>query len=267
MIKKVSLFAILLFIVSTGQSAAGFDHTHGAFDTLLKKHVVLTDNGHASLVNYTALMSDKAALSDYMSLLSKVEKETFDGWDKDKQLAFLINAYNGFTLELILTRYPNLKSIRDISNPWKKKFIQLLGEKRHLDGIEHGMIRKISVYDEPRIHVALVCAAVSCPALRNEAYTYDKLDDQLEDSLIHFFAHPERNQYNASKDTMRISKIFKWYKVDFESGYSDFTSIKDTLAKYAHIFTDDAKLQERVKTKRFKIKFLDYNWDLNDYKE
>ena len=159
---------------------AQFDHQHKAWSELLKKHVVVIDGGKASQVRYAALARDREALKAYLASLSKVSAAEFRDWSKEQQLAFLINAYNAHMVELILTRYPNINSVWDFgkifNNPFRQRFIRLLGRDMHLDDIEHGMIRAKGVYDDPRIHFAVSCASIGCPMLRDEAYVADRLD-------------------------------------------------------------------------------------------
>ncbi|MGE3388198.1 MAG: DUF547 domain-containing protein, partial [Bdellovibrionales bacterium] len=167
------LFSVLfaaLHVAPRARSAAEFDHSHKIWTLLLQKSV--TVKGHASVVNYKILKSDPTELHAYLRTLESVSQGEFGKFSNNEKLAFLINAYNAFTIKLILGRYP-AKSIKhagewSLSNPtaspWKTKFFTLLGERRHLDNIEHDMIRKS--FNEPRIHFAVVCASVGCPALR-----------------------------------------------------------------------------------------------------
>ena len=130
-------------------------------------------------MNYKALAEDRAALTAYLQSLSAVTPAQYASWSKPEQYAFLANAYNAFTIEKILTRYPDLKSIRDfgtvIGNPWKDRFFTLLGKPQHLDGIEHETMRAPGVFDDPRVHVAVNCASVGCPMLGNRALSPKKL--------------------------------------------------------------------------------------------
>ena len=141
-------------------------------------------------------------------------------------MAFLINAYNAFTVEKILTRYPDIKSIRDFGkvfgNPWKDKFFTLLGQECTLDGIEHEMLRKHGAYDEPRVHFAVNCASIGCPMLREEAYVAERLDAQLEEQAERFLSDRTRNRYSAQTGALEVSKIFDWFKEDWTSGYRGF---------------------------------------------
>ncbi len=131
-------------------------------------------------------------------------------------MAFLINAYNAATVQKVLTRYPDIRSIWDFGkifgNPFKDEFIPLLGAKRSLDWIEHDTLRKR--YREPRLHFALNCASVGCPMLREEAYVASRLENQLEDQARRFLSDRSRNRYRDGK--LEVSKIFDWFKDDFE---------------------------------------------------
>ena len=122
-------------------ACADFDHKHAAWSGLLGKYVVLINDGTASQVRYAAMAPDRLALKGYLANLSAVSESEFKSWDQPRQMAFLINAYNAFTVEKILTRYPNLKSIRDFGNvigdPWKDRFFKLFGRDAYLNQIEH----------------------------------------------------------------------------------------------------------------------------------
>ena len=194
----------------------------------------------------------------------------FDAWAKPQQQAFLINAYNAFTIEKILTRYPDIKSIRDFGsvfgNPWKDKFFTLFGQPAYLDLIEHETLRKDGVYDDPRVHVSVVCASIGCPMLRSEAFTADKVDAQMEDGMKRFLSDRTRNRYNPQTKKLEISKIFDWYGKDFEKGHKGYTSVKGTMAKYADLLADKPEDRALVRGEKADVAFLDYDWSLNDAK-
>jgi len=250
--------------------AAAFDHTYAAWDALLKQHVRYAGDGHASRVDYAGLQRDAAKLSAILDADQKVTRAEFDGWSKPQQEAFLINAYNGFTIRKILTRYPDIRSIRDFGtvfgNPWKDKFFTLFGAPATLDMVEHEMLRKPGAYDEPRIHFAVVCASIGCPMLRSEAFTADKLDAQLEDGIRRFLSDRSRNRYDAARGKLEVSKIFDWYGADFEKGNRGFTSLKATFAKYADLLADRPEDRAAIQAERADVAFLDYDWSLNDAK-
>jgi hypothetical protein len=260
--------ALAFAVIAASLPAAAFDHTHKAWDELLKRHVTYVQGGNASRVDYAGLMKDRAQLKAILAEDSKVTRGEFDGWAKPQQQAFLINAYNGFTLEKILTRYPDIKSIRDFGtvfgNPWKDKFFTLFGQPAYLDLIEHETLRKEGVYDEPRVHVAVVCASIGCPMLRNEAFTADKLEAQLEDAMRRFMSDRTRNRYNPQTKKLEVSKIFDWYGKDFEHGWKGFKSVKGTFARYADQLADKPEDRAVVKAEQADVTFLDYDWGLND---
>jgi len=213
-----------------------------------------------------AFKRDRAALKTYLDAVSAASSTEFKTWSKSDQLAFLINAYNAFTVELILTRYPDIESIQDfgkfINNPWKKKFFNLFGRPATLDEVEHSMIRAEGVYDDPRIHMAVNCASIGCPALRNEAFVGTRLEEQLEDGAKRFLADRTRNRFSGNR--LEVSKIFDWYGKDFEKGFRGAKSLNAFLALYAPQLSDRTEEQQRIREGNPKIKFLDYDWALND---
>ncbi len=226
-------------------NAAPVDHS--GWDKLLKKHV--NDKG---FVNYTAFKKDYDELKKYLDMLSVSAPN--NKWSKDEQLAYWINAYNAFTIQLILDHYPGISSIKDIgskikipfvSDAWTVKFITIGGKKMDLNDIEHGIIRK--KFDEPRIHFALVCAAKSCPQLRNEAFVAERLDKQLDEQGRDFMNDKFKN--NVIKNKAEISKIMDWYGGDFTKKMP----LVDWINKYASVKID----------KNTPISYLDYDWDLN----
>jgi len=248
--------------------ALAFDHSHAAWDVLLKEHVAWLPGGHASQVSYAGFQQDRAALKAYLDSLSAVSRKELAGWGRNQRLAFLINAYNAFTVELILTRYPDLKSIQDLGSlirpPWKKKFFTLLHEPRHLDEIEHDMIRAKGAYDDPRIHMAVNCASIGCPALRPEAFVAERLDSQLDDQVLRFLSDRTRNRYNPERRVLEVSKIFDWYEGDFEQGYRGIDSPETFFARYAVQLAERPEDQQPIRAKSVKIRYLEYDWALND---
>lgn len=219
---------------------------HGEWDALVKKHV--SKNG---MVDYQGFLKDKKQLQVYLDKLS-ANKPT-SKWSKNEKMAFWINAYNAFTVKLILDNYP-IKSIKDIkrgipfvNSVWDIAFIPMGKEKIDLNYIEHTILRK--EFKDPRIHAAINCASFSCPLLRNEAYYASRLDEQLNDAMRRFVNDPQRNQLD--KSNIKISKIFSWFAGDFKVNGS---SVVDYLNKYA---------KKRVQSNA-KIDFLEYQWELND---
>lgn len=261
-----TLLALAALAFSTASFA--FDHQHAAWDAFLHAHVRYVENGNASRVDYAAASRDRAALRSVLETYEKVPRAEFDRWTKPQQEAFLINAYNAFTIEKVLRRYPELRSIKDygsvFGNPWKDKLFTLLGEPSSLDRIEHGMLRKEGVYDDPRIHAAVVCASIGCPMLRAEAYRADELEAQLEDAFRRFLSDRSRNRYDAGSRTLQVSRIFDWYGKDFEKGHKGFVSLPQTFARYAEVLSDDPEGRALIKAEGVPVTYLEYDWSLND---
>lgn len=248
--------------------AQTFDHSHSAWSGLLRKHVVLLDEGRASQLRYSAMAKDRPALKSYLATLSAVTQAQFDGFEKAQQMAFLINAYNAFTVELVLTQYPRLSSIKDLGSlfksPWKLEFVSLLGSTMSLDGIEHEVLRARGRFDDPRVHFAVNCASVGCPALREEAFVADRLEEQLLEQTRRFMSDRSRNRWNEKKQALEISKIFDWYGEDFRLGHKGIASLAAFCARYADLLADTPAHRERIRSQAVDVSYLAYDWTLND---
>ncbi|MCK7595108.1 DUF547 domain-containing protein [Pseudomarimonas salicorniae] len=256
--------ALLLLLAAPLLQAApqaGFDHGHGAWSGLLERHVSWRPDGHASVVDYAGFESDRSALKAYLKALSAVPDETFQGFGRDEQLAFLINAYNAFTVELVLGGWPEIESIKDLGSlfrsPWRQRFFDLLGQRRHLDEIEHELIRGNPRLADPRIHFAVNCASIGCPALRPEAYVGTRLDAQLDDQTRRFLQDRSRN--GIEDGALRVSPIFDWYEEDF--GASD--APWDFLVRHAAWLADTPAEAARIRARQPRLRFGDYDWSLN----
>lgn len=211
---------------------------HDLWNSLLQKHV--SEQGN---VNYKGFKSDKTEFYAYLNSLSKTPPE--DSWSKDETLAYWMNVYNAFTIKLILDNYP-LNSIKDINGPWDHRFIKIGNKWYTLNDVEHKIIRKMN---EPRIHFALVCAAVSCPKLYNKAFTAKDLETDLVLLTKSFLNNSSKNE--LSENSMKLSRIFKWYGGDFKTNGN---SLIDFLNQYSNITISD----------KAKKSYKDYNWDLNE---
>lgn len=210
-------------------------HDHSVFNELLSKYV-----GVNGFVNYKGLKNEESKLDSYLNSLT--ENYIKSSWSRNEKLAYWINAYNAYTLKLILKNYP-LSSITDIDNgnPWDTKWINLGGKNLSLNNIENDIIRP--TFNEPRIHFAVNCAAKSCPPLMNSAFVASKLDSQLESQTQKFLNNSNYNMITSSK--VSVSKIFEWYKGDFGD-----------LSTFINRYTKED-------TKNAKIAFNEYNWALN----
>jgi hypothetical protein len=225
-------------------TATPFDHS--ALDSLLGKHV--DDDGW---VDYDGLNADAARLDAY---LESVAAAPFDDMSRDEKLALLINAYNAATLRLILDFHP-VKSIKDIpaAKRWADRRWNVGGMTLSLNQVEHEQIRP--KFKEPRIHFALVCAAVGCPKLRNEAYDAARLDAQLDDQMLYAHSHDRWLRFDADRGVVRLTKLYDWYG-------GDFTQSGGTIQAYAARYTP--ALKEALDAGRsVKTRWLDYDWALN----
>jgi hypothetical protein len=258
-----TLLALVLALLVQGAAWAQPDAGQAAWDALLKTHVRWLPDNKQSRVDYAGFAKDRVELKKVLDAFSAVPRAEFDAWTPPQRMAFLINAYNAFTVELILSKYPDLKSIKDlgsfVQSAWKKKFFKLLGEERHLDWIEHEQLRPN--YADPRVHAAVNCASIGCPALRNEAFAAPKLDAQLDDGMQRFMGDRTRNRFKGG--TLEVSAIFKWFREDFERGHKGIAKLDDLFARYAAQLSDDAGDQARIKAGGLPVTFLDYDWTLN----
>lgn len=256
---------LLAFITLTVSSSAWAAHDHSSWDNLLKRNVVSIGGGASTAVSYGKFQKDRAQLKTYLNSLSSISQRQFNGWSKNDQLAFLINAYNAWTVELILTKYPDLKSIKDlgsiIRSPWKKSFIPLFGRTVSLDNIEHDIIRGSGKYNEPRIHFAVNCASIGCPALARSAYRGDTLSVQLNTATKAFLQDRSRNRLRGSE--LQVSSIFKWYRGDFGKGWRGAQNLNQFLAIYANALGLTKGQQAQLKQGKIKVSFLSYDWKLN----
>ena len=219
--------------------------SHEIWDELLQKHIV------DGKVNYKEFAADKVRFDEYLNLLN-THHPNDKNWSKNEQLAYWINAYNAYTVELIVDNYP-VESIKDIkkglpflNSVWDIEFIEIEGNTYDLNHIEHEILRKD--FDEPRIHFAIVCASISCPNLWNKAFTADQIDAQLTTQARAFINDKTKN--NISPNDAQLSKIFSWFK-------SDFTK-KTTLLDYLNQYSDTQISPDA------KVSYLSYDWGLNE---
>lgn len=260
---KHLILSALLLVAAFPIQAENFDHS--GWNGLLNKHIVPLNRGTSTEVDYAGFARDRFQLKAYLGSLEAVSQSTFDRWSQADQLAFLINAYNAWTIELILSKYPSLDSIKELGSwlesPWERRFVPLLGAMRTLDEIEHELIRGDDGYREPRIHFAVNCASIGCPALSAEAYTGDQLERQLEEATRSFLRDRSRNRLNG--DTLNVSKIFKWYRDDFERGWGGYRTLEQFFVAYSAALELSERDKKRLNGGEIDIEFLDYDWKLN----
>ena len=237
--KKVTGTVVLLLMslfLFAGVSEPKIDHT--PWDQLLQKHV--SSNGN---VNYEGFKSDIDRLNNYLVSISKIKPNT--DWSRNETMAYWINAYNAYTIKLMLNNYP-LKSIMDINGgkAWDLKFVEIEGEKYSLNNIEHDILR--AKYFDSRIHFAVNCASISCPKLSNTAYFAEGLDQKLENAAKEFINNSAQNTISSNKAS--VSKLFDWYKDDFTKN----GTVKEYINKYS-----------TTKLTTDKISYKEYNWNIN----
>ena len=249
-------------VTSAASASGNGDPLHHGWDLLLRRHVAWSPGGESSTVHYRGFMADRAELRKVLDGYAAVPRTQYDAMRRDERLAFLVNLYNAWTIELVLTRYPELKSIKDLGtllqSPWKRRFVKLFGEEVHLDHVEHELVRAPGMFDEPRIHFAVNCASIGCPALRPEAYVGARLDAQLDDQTRRFLRDRTRNRYEAAGSVMRISKLFDWYASDFNDA-----TVFDFLTRYADDLTDDPTAERKLRIGAIDLEYSEYDWRLN----
>lgn len=192
--------------------------------------------------NYKGFIKNKALFETYLTALS--ENTPLGNWSKEDKLAYWMNAYNAFTIKLIIDNYPT-KSIKDIKNAWDARFFKLGKKWYNLSDIEHKILRKMN---DPRIHFGINCASYSCPPLLNKAFTATSVNDDLE-YLAHQFIN-DKNRNTISENSIQISRIFQWFSKDFKT--------EDTLIDYLNKYSDIT-----IKNSA-QIRYKKYDWNLNE---
>ena len=239
----VQLFLVWFSLFTAAQAAPVVDHS--LFAQLLSRYV------HNGWVDYVGFKTDEAILDRYLQELASVAPGSLE---RPEAMAFYINLYNAWTIKLILTRYPELKSIKDLGSlfrsPWKKKIVRLNGQTVTLDHIEHDILRP--KFKDPRVHFAINCASKSCPPLAPFPYTGERLDEQLDTAVRAFINNPASNYLGGN--TLHVSRIFKWFGEDFHHDVIGF------FRKYA---MGDFKKRLDEKNGKLSVIYLDYDWSLN----
>jgi len=229
-----------------------FDHSR--FDALLAEHV----RYDAGRVDYAGLKKDADALDAYLQKLAGADLSSLD---RPELEALLIDAYNAFTLHLILEHYPHLASIRDLDDPWGTRRYDLGGTKVSLDDVEHGLLRPI--FRDPRIHFAVNCASIGCPKLAPHAYVGGKVGEQLDAAARSTLSDP-RYARLTDDGTLQLTRVMSWYGDDFTN--PKFSPRADTIPGFVAKFTDDPHIKARVDGHpgEVPVEFMSYDWRLND---
>ncbi len=230
------------------------------------------------MVDYCGLKADDGRLRAFTDSVARLDPGVFAAWSEQDKIAFWLNAYNGFTLKTITANYPikssfaaSLRfpknSIRQIKGVWDKLTFPVMGDKMTLEKIEHGTLRV--QFNEPRIHMALVCAAIGCPPLRNEPYVGARLADQLDDQTRRFLRNPTKFRIDRAGERVYISPIFEWFGKDFvktygtDKGFAGHSADERAVLNYISNYVGEND-RRFLTTAKYRITYLDYNWSLNE---
>lgn len=271
-VRQYQIAAAVVFL-SLALPAAGAEFSYGDYAAVLAEYV--DDEG---LVDYARLSENQTELVAFERTLAELEVDTYHRWSESEKIAFWINAYNALTLRLIIDHYPidssilrsvvfPKNSIMQIPGAWKKYTFEVMGERRTLDAIEHEILR--DGFDEPRIHMALVCAALSCPILRNEPYEAQRLNDQLNDQARSFLSDDRKFRIDRDNDVVRLSEIFDWFGKDFIGRYGTGDppgrrgEETQAVLNFIRDYVNDADAAYLAKD-NYKVKYLKYDWTLNE---
>ncbi|MCG5060860.1 MAG: DUF547 domain-containing protein [Limnoraphis sp. WC205] len=220
------------------------------------------ENGN---VNYKALKENRQNLDKFNASLATLSPQSFENWTEKEKIAFWINAYNSLTLLAIIENYPT-KSIRDIPGVWTKLQFNVMGKEVTLDEIEHKILRV--QFNEPRIHMGLVCASIGCPLLLQEPYTGDKLDEQLDEQTRKFIALNQNLKIDKQNNLVYLSSIFKWFGEDFIPSFNAQEKFMGSdkeraVLNFLSQYLNESE-QKYLINGKYQIKYLDYDWSLND---
>ena len=254
--KKLLAIWIILFGISSAQNSVD----HSVFTEILQKY---SFNG---LLDYDGLTKEKK-LDFYLDKLSNVNPD--DLISDSEKIAFWINVYNAFTIKVIVNNYP-VESINDLhtggrilghifsTTIWDDDFININEKELSLNDVEHEILRKD--FKEPRIHFGIVCASISCPNIRNEAFTSERLNFQLEQEAIKFFNDDTKNKFDRNNQEAYLSKILDWFSEDF--GEND-----EEILLYVAKFLDEDLASDIIQNVGdWSVDYLDYDWGLNEHK-
>lgn len=237
--------------IESGLSSGDAEFDHSAFHELLQEVV----DYEAGRVDYRSLNEQRVKLDSY---LTSIAQANLTELNRDEQLALFINAYNGYTLKLILENYP-VESIKNIDNPWGTKRYKVAGHELSLDNIEHNIIRPI--YLDERIHFAVNCAAIGCPALADFAFVGPRIDEQLDE--VSKRAMSNERYARVKGQTLYLTKILDWYGSDFTD--DAYQGARKTVAQWvAQHSTPQIKKVVDAANGDPNVSFVDYDWRLND---
>lgn len=269
----IGLLVLLLGLGAATLPAHADEFDSGEYAAVLSRFV--DDRG---MVDYRGLITERELLDSFVDALAFLSPSTYDGLSEAEKIAFLINAYNGLTLRAVIDHYPIEpsgvsglvfpdNSIRQIQGVWDEITFSVMEESWTLDRIEHDTLRVD--FDEPRIHLALVCAAMGCPPLRTEPYTGDRLDSQLDDQANIFLSNPQKFTIDREKGVVSLSSIFKWFGEDFIPSYgtddlfTDHNREERAVLNFIATYVGEAD-RSFLENESYRIDYQPYDWTLNE---
>ncbi|NER80633.1 MAG: DUF547 domain-containing protein [Leptolyngbya sp. SIO1D8] len=217
------------------------------------------------LIDYAALQQNRQPLDEVNNAIAVVSDETYNSWTEGEQIAYWVNAYNSITLASIINQDPLKDSIKDIPGVWRITKHPVQSDSKTLDNIEHQELR--ANFDEPRIHAALVCAAISCPPLRTEPFTGENLDAQLDDQVEQFLAKEDGLRIDQAEGVVYLSTIFKWFGEDWipsygtDEGFTGSASERAVLNFISNYVSEEEKAY--LMAGDYGISYIHYDWSLN----
>ena len=266
--RRVPVFLKVFFFwtaVSIFFSIPSFAFDHSKWDLFLKQYV--NEKGE---VDYPAIVKDRTLLDAYGKDLQSISDEMGLGkeWPREERLALWLNAFHFGLIHAVVDHYP-IKSVQDIPGVWEDSFTQVGGHTYSLNTIRNDKL--ISQFHDEKIHMALSCAAQSCPKMRREAFTPERVDGQLFLAAREFVNDPDMNWIKPGEKKIQISKMLEWYAKDFKLNFGVMDNDRGlSLTQYAVLsflsyYLESAEKKEFLEQGNYKIKYLPFNWALNEW--
>lgn len=273
--KLAGLIAITLFnslTLCTSPAGAAVDLAHSLLTEDLKLYV------ENDLVHYKRWKAHPERLEKYLKSLAAISQDDFEKLSKQDKEALWINAYNAFTVKVVLDHYPisgnepyyPKNSFRQIPDAWEDYYFVVAGRRVSLYSIEHDIGRRLG---DPRMHFAVVCAAKGCAKINKEAYVGKTIDSALDAQTQKFILNPQNVSFDHKEKVAKVSKLFSWFPLDFLKAVGfktmPFPPPKDDEVVLRYIVSHSPKdVQEKFKTdadfRAYKVVYKEYDWSLND---
>jgi hypothetical protein len=261
---KTTLLALGLLAGLLGTASAASEFSYQPYATILSTHVA-----ESGLVDYAGLQANRAQLDTFVQSMARLDPDVLNGWEQGERFAFWMNAYNALTLKAVIDHYP-VTSIRDIGSVvksvWDKLQFNVAGRTLTLNQIEHDILRK--EFGDARLHLAINCASIGCPPLGNQPLDKERLDAQFNALTRRFLADPAKFRIERDKGRVHLSSIFKWFGDDFVAAYAaehsrkNFGEKENGVLNFVARHLNDSD-RAYLANGDFKIRYLDYDWDLN----